>query len=405
VTLSKSKPVLKLENVTKAFPRYTKPVDRLLARLFGKSYPQKTVLDTISFSLERGESLAILGRNGAGKSTLLKLIAGVLVADKGNIHKQGRINGLLELGTGFDENLSGRDNIAINGQLLGMTQAEIKAKQAAIIAYAELGDYIDQAVKTYSSGMVMRLGFAIAIHSEPICFIVDEALAVGDIRFQQKCIRSLKDFQQAGGSLLLVSHDLSQVKTLCQRAMILEQGRIAYLGEAREACNRFQVAMLQSSSTTLGDDVRKTDRQVSLLKAQWLDSKTQLEQRVLQGGDWVILRVSIDVHQAIEALSLGFMIRNRLGVDLFGTNTHQQEQLLNFKQIGKYTIDFPIQLNLGAGEYTLFLALHDQDDYQTRVQFWEPAYGRFQVILADKKNVGVVHCETQAPQICLQPNG
>ncbi|HHC73462.1 MAG TPA: ABC transporter ATP-binding protein, partial [Thiothrix sp.] len=177
-----SNPVLTLEKVTKVFPHHTKPVDRLLARLFGKSYPQKTVLDAISFSLERGEALAILGRNGAGKSTLLKLIAGVLVADSGDIQKQGRINGLLELGTGFDENLSGCDNIAINGQLLGMSQAEIAEKKAAIIAYAELGDYIDQAVKTYSSGMVMRLGFAIAIHSEPICFIVDEALAVGDIR-------------------------------------------------------------------------------------------------------------------------------------------------------------------------------------------------------------------------------
>lgn len=396
-----SNPVLTLEKVTKVFPHHTKPVDRLLARLFGKSYPQKTVLDAISFSLERGEALAILGRNGAGKSTLLKLIAGVLVADSGDIQKQGRINGLLELGTGFDENLSGCDNIAINGQLLGMSQAEIAEKKAAIIAYAELGDYIDQAVKTYSSGMVMRLGFAIAIHSEPICFIVDEALAVGDIRFQQKCIRSLKDFQQAGGSLLLVSHDLSQVKTLCQRAMILEQGQIAYLGEAREACNRFQVAMLQSALPTenLSDEVKQQQQQVSLQQSQWLNYDTHCEQSVLGGGEWVILRVRLCVHQPINALSLGFMIRNRLGVDLFGTNTHQQGQILNFTEVGAYTVDFPLQLNLGAGEYILFLALHDQDDYQARVQFWEPAYCSFQVTLMDKKTVGVVHCETQSPRL------
>src|SRR6185437_15846247 len=180
-SVQKDLPVLEVQQLSKRFKIYNRTADRLVEGLFGKvRHRVHVALEDISFSLAQGEAIGVLGQNGAGKSTLLKLVSGVLMPDAGTIERRGRIAGLLELGTGFDGRLSGRENIAVNARLIGMTSAEIEERFEAIVAFSELAGFIDAPLRTYSSGMIMRLGFAVAIHADPVCFIVDEALAVGD---------------------------------------------------------------------------------------------------------------------------------------------------------------------------------------------------------------------------------
>ncbi|HKR47623.1 MAG TPA: ABC transporter ATP-binding protein, partial [Paraburkholderia sp.] len=191
--IAQGTPVLKVERVSKQFRIYRRTSDRLVEGLLKRQrHRVHKALDDVSFELRQGEAIGVLGQNGAGKSTLLKLVSGVLTPDAGTIERNGRITGLLELGTGFDGKLTGRQNIAVNARLIGMTGEEIEARFDSVVAFSELGEFIDAPVRTYSSGMVMRLGFAVAIHADPVCFIVDEALAVGDARFQQKCLKRIK---------------------------------------------------------------------------------------------------------------------------------------------------------------------------------------------------------------------
>lgn len=192
--------MIRVENISKTFKIYPAPSARLKEILLRRPcHTLHAALEKISFSVEDGETLGIIGPNGAGKSTLLKLLSGILIPDEGKISISGKITGLLELGTGFNSEMTGRQNISMNGLLLGMTAEEIRAKEETIIAFSELESFMDNPLKTYSSGMVMRLAFAIAYHAEPACFLVDEALSVGDAHFQQKCMKAIRSFKERGG--------------------------------------------------------------------------------------------------------------------------------------------------------------------------------------------------------------
>jgi lipopolysaccharide transport system ATP-binding protein len=404
--VSEANLLLKISQLNKFFNYYQRPLDRLRELFSRKSYhTQVHILNNIDLCLKKGESLAILGKNGAGKSTLLKMILGVSLYDSGDIQRFGRITGLLELGAGFDESLSGQENILINGQLLGMNREELQRKQDAIVQFAELSDYITQPIKSYSSGMKMRLGFSIAIHAEPDCFVIDEALAVGDIRFQQKCMHYLQQFQNNGGALLLVSHDLNQVKRLCKRAVILDQGQLAFQGEVKPICDHFQLFMLgqQSHTEQAQQDSELINNSIVLSSANWY-----YQERIcthLYAGQWASLRIQLavkDLNPVLDQqLSLGFMIRDRLGVDVFGSSSHLQDYPLKLDQIGNYQITFPVRLNLGVGEYTLFLALHNKDNYEEDVQFWEQSYLNFHVIQKQQNSIGILHCDIEAPCLTL----
>lgn len=389
--------VLHVASVSKSFQLYANSIARLVNRLLGrKSHHCHQALSKIDFTVEQGEAIALLGMNGAGKSTLLKIIMGILLPDEGAVHKQGRITGLLELGTGFDVELSGKDNIEINGLLIGMTQDEINQKRQSIIEFAELQEYINYPVKTYSSGMVMRLGFSIAIHAEPDCFIVDEALAVGDAYFQQKCILWMQRFLKEGGSLLFVSHDLPIVKQICQRAVVLDRGQLVFSGSSLDAANYYETSLLQNKAYLKQSQAVTSSDEIALLAIEWQDEASQ---PCLPGsGLRVYLVITLNIIKAQQAsLALGFMIRNRLGQDLFGVNTAQLGVDLPTGHEGKYQIKFPITINLNAGEYILFLALHDSEDYTKDVHIWDQSAMTFTVNNEDRIGVGQVYCPTGIP--------
>ena len=360
--------IISVQSISKTFRVYRRPQDRLHERLTGRTlHHEHRALSDISVQLNRGDALAIIGANGAGKSTLLKLITGVLLPDTGTVTTVGRIAGLLELGTGFDGNLTGRQNIWGNAGLLGLSHAEIEAALDDIIQFSELGKFMDSPVRTYSSGMVMRLGFSIAIHTRPACFVIDEALSVGDARFQQKCLLKIQEFRASGGSLLFVSHDLNAVKILCDRAIVLDQGRVSFDGPPQEACVVYQKQLMQISPENASSE--RYGQGAIRIAAATLESADGLTKRFIS-GELVRLCVQLDADLDTSTLTLGFMLRDRLGQDLFGTNTQLHDFPLPLKEGRSTEIVFEFSLNLGPGQYTLTLGLHDRHNFTQDVQDW-----------------------------------
>lgn len=235
-------PVIELKNVSKKFRLYTKPIDRLkesLHPLRKQFHHEHWALKDINFSVARGETVGIMGRNGAGKSTLLQLITSVLEPSEGEVRVQGRVSALLELGAGFNPEMTGRENVLAQALLLGMSRREMVVKIPTIEAFADIGQYIDQPVKSYSSGMFVRLAFAMFVSVEPDILIIDEALAVGDAAFQEKCFRKLKEFKEQGKTFILVSHSAALVSHLCDRVLVIENGGIYFSGDTQEGLIRY----------------------------------------------------------------------------------------------------------------------------------------------------------------------
>jgi lipopolysaccharide transport system ATP-binding protein len=374
-------PVLQVEHLSKHFNIYNRAADRLVEALLRKKRHRVHVaLDDISFSLRQGEAVGVLGQNGAGKSTLLKLVSGVLVPNAGTIERRGRITGLLELGTGFDAKLSGRDNIAVNARLIGMTGAEIQQRFDAIVAFSELGEFIDAPVRTYSSGMVMRLGFAVAIHAEPVCFIVDEALAVGDARFQQKCLKRIREFRDRGGSILYVSHDINSVKMLCDRALLLSDGKVVFNGAPDEAAQHYYRLI-----AGVDEDAPHADTSSS---GSYGALRTRITSVVLANRFGPGARFASGEHVTIDlqcesqqdaALSVGILIRDRFGQDVFGTNTMLLNKEARFARGDSVRCRFSLPLNFAPGKYTVTVALHSDDTHVHDCQHWWDAAATFEI--------------------------
>lgn len=245
--MSSDAPVIELHRVGKAYRQYRRPHQRLLQAMFGgrrSFYSEAVVLRDISFSVQGGETVGIVGRNGAGKSTLLQIIAGTLQPSTGTVRTRGRIAPLIELGSGFNPELTGRENVFFSGMLLGMTEAEVAAKYDDIAAFADIGRYLDQPVKIYSSGMYARLAFAVAIHVEPDILIVDEILSVGDAAFQRKSMRRFYDIRDKGCTILVVAHDEYLVRSICQKCLYLNQGRMVAFGPAAEVVTHYMSDLL-----------------------------------------------------------------------------------------------------------------------------------------------------------------
>lgn len=354
-----------VEQASKCFLMYQKPADRLkqfvvprLRRLMGRKpvayYNEFWALRDIAFAVAQGETVGIIGRNGSGKSTLLQLICGILTPTGGHIRTSGRIAALLELGSGFNPEFTGRENVYLNATVLGLSTKEIKERYDDIVAFADIGEFVDHPVKTYSSGMVVRLAFAVIAHVDADILIIDEALAVGDVVFTQKCMRWLRNFQKSG-TILFVSHDTGSVLNLCDRAVWLNQGRIERSGKAKdvvEAYLKYNFQQMSGDAISLesleGDDAgeiaeegttpaidynsRMEVRDKLTAARGWKTGAaeiTALELRRVDdshqshfvGNENVRLRIRAHTHEALDQPILGFLFRDRLGQDLFGENT------------------------------------------------------------------------------------
>ncbi len=374
--------MITVNNLHKSFKLFAKPADRLREAITGRHrHSTHVALDGISFTVGEGEVLGVLGRNGAGKSTLLKLMTSVLMPDAGEIHIDGRVTGLLELGTGFNPELTGADNITANALMLGMTHPEIDARRDAIIDFCELGAYIHEPLRTYSSGMVMRLGFAIAIHADPACFLVDEALSVGDGYFQQKCMKRIRRFKEEGGAILFVSHDLNAVKVLCDRALVLEDGKIVHQGDPEGAVNLYNRIMARQAEEEEG---RHQQRAGAYGTRQAIVSHCQANGRDSQGatlrsGETLDIQLRIEALESLDDVAIGIMIRDRFGQDIFGVNTHQRQGPISLHQGEVRNVHLAIQADIAPGKYTLTLALHSGDHHLDDCYWWHDSALQFEV--------------------------
>jgi lipopolysaccharide transport system ATP-binding protein len=379
-TVRNEPPVLNVEHLSKQFKIYSSTKHRLIEGLLKKPRHRiHTALDDVSFQLRQGEAIGVLGQNGAGKSTLLKLVCGVLLPDRGTIERRGRITALLELGTGFDGRLSGRENIFINARMIGMSNAEIRERFDAIVDFSELGDFIDAPLRTYSSGMVMRLGFAVAIHADPVCFIVDEALSVGDARFQQKCLKRIREFRDNGGSILYVSHDINSVKLLCDRALVLADGKVAFDGLPDEAAQVYYrlIDGIDRTTSRVEESTPAYGTLLTRIVNVTLSNRFGPADRFASGAE-----VTIDLEcrsKQNAVLSVGILIRDRFGQDVFGTNTALLGQEVHFAADHTTTCRFSLPLNFAPGKYTLTVALHSDDTHVHDCQHWWDAAATFEI--------------------------
>ncbi|MCS6809677.1 MAG: ABC transporter ATP-binding protein [Tepidimonas sp.] len=391
----RSEPVLRVRHLAKSFSHLPASPWAAMAALLGLGRRPlaagKRVLHDISFDLMPGQALAIIGRNGSGKSTLLKLITGSLVPDAGSISIAGRISAILELGAGFDLDATGRQNMAMQAALWGVQAEELARHSQAIIDYSELGAAIDEPVRTYSSGMMLRLAFSIAIHAQADVLIVDEALAVGDARFQQKCMASIRAHLSRGGALLLVSHDLNSVKTLCQHAILLQDGRIVQQGAPAAVCDAY-LARLLTQADGAGDQAAAVTHGAAASIVELLINGQPRRDVALRTGDWLEIRLTLQAHTAVDNLAAGFMLHDARGQDLFGVNTQLARQPIALHQAGQTcTVTLRVQLLLGAGHYTVTVAVHDADDYTRNVIYW--GFGAIAIEVVDPSGDSVGHCK------------
>jgi lipopolysaccharide transport system ATP-binding protein len=398
------------KNVSKSFKLYNTPADRL-KEIFSKRqyHRQFRALDDISFELKAGETLGIVGENGAGKSTLLKILTGITIPDSGTVKIQGRITGLLELGTGFNAELSGIQNIILNATLLGMKREEIDDKMDRIIAFAELGPYINNSLKLYSSGMVMRLAFSIAINADPQCFVIDEALSVGDAYFQQKCIKKITQFKENGGAIVFVSHDMNAVKMICDKAMLLEQGRSVQISVPEEIINRYnyQLAKKQDQEIALQWDPSARESfgtfEVKIRQVRIVGENSQTQ--VMCAGENAKIIFEIESKIDLPNLTVGFDIRDRFGQVVFGINTAHLGETLPVKPDRSYEISFSFQMNIGVGQYTLSCALHTGMTHEEHCFHWSDNICRFEIAgILGPRFIGLSRLTPEAAIHEIQPN-
>lgn len=398
-----------VRNLSKCFHLYDKPRDRLMQMVsFGRRqyYREFWALRDLSFEVERGETIGVIGRNGSGKSTLLQMICGTLTPTSGEIWTRGRIAALLELGAGFNPEFTGRENVYLNASILGLTRRETDERFDDIAAFADIGSFIDQPVKVYSSGMYVRLAFAVAINATPDVLIVDEALAVGDARFQYKCMRRIKDIQNSGAAVLFVSHDVGSVRTLCQRAVWLDKGGLRMAGEVATVTSRYAEYMYQDENDT--EEVRASDEAATMAdtaqpplsaetavpagetcepnesevtQAMHLDAKPASHwgkqtglishaavhgakgelKDVFDWGESLCVKIAFRPPHGADLSNVGvaFSIKNEKGVDLLVTSTQEDAAFAILGDDSRVQVEFRFDNYLVPGKYILVAALED----------------------------------------------
>ena len=386
---------IRVHDLGKAYRRYSSNWARLFEWLMPfpqQRHYQQWVLQDISFEIQQGEAVGIIGVNGAGKSTLLKMLTGNTQPTTGSVMIHGRVAALLELGIGFHPDFTGRQNVLMSGQLLGYSTAQIKALLPEIEAFAGIGNYLDEPVRVYSNGMQVRLAFSIATAIRPDILIIDEALSVGDIQFQHRSYERIRHFREAGTTLLFVSHDKGVIVNLCDRAILLNQGRVAMVGEPEMVMDYYNAMLAQQPkqeiAQTLGDDgkiqTQSGSGEVKLVHASLLDTNgSPIE--VVRVGQAVCITLRTECLENVAGLVAGFMIKDRLGQIVYGTNTfHHQQQLQHLPAGTCSTFSFSLNLPLGSGHYSISVALHADDTHITKNYLWMDRILFFTVVNGDE---------------------
>lgn len=403
-----SDPVLQLRDVSKRYRTYPTPMRRLVDLLspgplrFGRVH---WALRGISFGVDRGESIGVIGRNGAGKSTLLKILVGTTRASSGEVVISGRVSGLLELGLGFHPQFLGRENAVAGCQMLGMSSDAISTLLPEILEFSELGDYFDEPLRTYSSGMHLRLAFSVATAQRPEVLVVDESLAVGDAYFQQKCIQRIRDFQSAGTSILLVSHDLSTIKTLCSRVMLMEQGEIVFEGLPVEVVDYYNASIatqqkdyeIRQLENERGEPMTRSGNKRATIREVTLCDEQGREVRAFVTGSTIRVRAVIGYREQIENCTVGLLLKDRLGIHVYGTNTFLLQTPLDPQPRSSLEVVFEFQANLGPGTYTLSIASHTGATHHADNHDWWDNSASFEILpSASRPFVGIADLKATA---------
>lgn len=409
-----SEVVVSVRGLGKCYQLYDKPVHRMLQSLVGpkwRLHREFWALRNVDFEVRRGETLGIIGRNGAGKSTLLQLIAGTLKASEGGANVHGRVAALLELGSGFNPEFTGRQNVYLNASILGLSRKEIDERIDDILAYADIGDFVDQPIRNYSTGMVMRLAFAVITHVDADVLILDEALAVGDAFFMQKCMRFLRDFRKRG-TMLFVSHDGGAVTSLCDRALWLERGKVQRVGDARSVMDAYLEATLLERQGGIGARGQTNTRSLRQITKRQVNPRQELIDRsmlrndfhifpfapdaegfgeskaivahvslcdesgqpvaIVLAGEHVVLEIDLQAEHDMDNVIVGFYIKNRLGQLLFGDNTvmsHSDDFAVFEGEVFQARFRFEMP-RLGAGDYFVTVGVAEGTQDQHVIQHW-----------------------------------
>ena len=399
--------VLEVKNITKIYKVYKSNIDRLKEIFLKKNYHKEFVSNKdISFDLYEGETLGIIGTNGAGKSTILKIIAGVTNPTFGEVFRYGRVTALLELGTGFNHEMTGYDNIYLNGTLIGMDKEEIDSKIDDIISFTELGEYIYEPIKTYSSGMSMRLAFSIALFSKPQILIVDEALSVGDAHFAAKCTKALNKRKNENMSIIYVSHDLNSLKLLCDRVILLDKGEVTKTGRPEDVINsyNFLISKLNDEDDKVSLAIDDTNSfgtfEVQITKVSIVGC--QSHSKTISSGEDTEIKIFIQTKKDLENMTIGIMIRDRFGQDIFGTNSFYHDMDILFQGNKDYLCTFKMPLNIGTGKYSITAAIHSEETHLDNCSHWLDNAENFEVSATlGNRFIGLCRLE---PEITLEQN-
>lgn len=391
---------IKVENLSKCYQIYDQPRDRLkqfvlprLQRLTAQQpkqyFREFWVLKDVSFDVKKGETVGIIGRNGSGKSTLLQMICGTLAPTSGSVQTNGRVAALLELGSGFNPEFTGRENVVLNAVILGILGEAVRERLDKVIEFSGLGDYIDQPVKTYSSGMFARLAFAAAIHVDPSILVVDEALAVGDAGFQLKCMLRMREMQENGVTILFVSHDTGSIVRLCDHAIVIEQGRIVSQDRDTLKCIKLYEQLTRKGAMpeithrapqrlqaeTYAEELqgiqetRLGSQEARYLSVEFLGDDNKIRQ-VFKSGEEIQIKATIESNRHFNKVVTGLTLKNRAGVDVWGDNNSFADVNLGLK-IGVSELTYRFRLNIPAGEYFLYIGLADISGDRTELdQRW-----------------------------------
>jgi lipopolysaccharide transport system ATP-binding protein len=371
------------------FLRDDSKIARYLGRQLYIGFREIHALRQVSLQIGRGEVVGIIGYNGSGKSTLLQILAGTLTPSSGRVEVNGRVAALLELGSGINPEFTGRENIFLSGAILGFPRSVLEKRMHAIEEFAELGEFIDEPVKTYSTGMAARLAFSVLTQLDPDIFIVDETLSVGDAYFQHKSINLIRRFQEAGKTMLIVSHSPETIKSMCTRAVLLERGHVIREGAAADICDYYNALVAKKRQDQEIHQVerekgrivtRSGDRKVAIGDVELLDQK-QIPARAFTVGEEARVACALEFRAAIDNPTVGILIRDRLGSNVFGSNTFNHQRVTgNFAAGSRCEITFVLRLNLAPGRYSVSVAAHSGRDHLSDNYDWQDNVVVFEVI-------------------------